>query len=232
MKLPFLIVFLFTAWGFLFAAAAFSQDNADDIWTIETDGTGIIINDDVDGARRNAISDALRHAVEQAVATLIRVRSPDKKSQAIRERIYAMSDQYIRDYKINSEKQVEKFYAVNVKSAIFIDSIRDDLQTLGLLKTEKNKVQATEVVLIVKGLTSCADYARVKELLRAKVKAVRNVYQRELTWGSARLNLYLQGTVQSFSDELIKSGHFSPIVGLADEKSFEVTLLREKWEPY
>lgn len=225
MNRPFLFALLFTAWIFLFVSEGFSQNN-DNIWTVETDGTGLIINDDVASARNNAISDALRHAVEQAVATLIPGQSLEKKSQAIRDRIYARSDQYIRDYRINNEKQVQKFYVVNVRSAVFIDSIRDDLQTLGLLKAEEKRVQATEVALIVKGLTSCADYAIVKELLKTRVKGVRNVNQRELTWGTARLNIYLQGTVQSFADELTKAGHFSPIIGLIDENYFEVTFLK------
>ena len=213
------------AWIFLLTAEGFSQDS-EDTWTVETEGKGLITNDDVASARNNAISDALRNAVEQAVAKLILGQTLDKKSQAMRDGIYGKSDQYIRDYRINSERQVQKVYSVDVRSAVFIDSIRNDLQTLGLLKVEKNRVQATEVTITVKGLTSCADYARVKELLKTGVKGVRNVYQRELTWGTARLNLDLQGSVQSFSDELTKAGHFSPIIALVDQNYFEVTFLK------
>ena len=227
MNRPFLIALLCAAWIFLLTAEGFSQDN-DNIWIVETEGKGLITNDDVASARGNAISDALRSAVEQAVAALIHGQTLDKKSQAIRNRLYANSDQYIRDYRINSERQVQKVYTVDVRSAVFIDSIRDDLQTLGLLKVEKNRVQATEVTLTVKGLTSCADYARVKELLKTKVKGVKNVYQRELAWGTARLSLDLQGTVQSFSDELTKAGYFSPVIGLIDQNYFEVTFLKDK----
>jgi hypothetical protein len=227
MSRPFLIALLFAAWIFLLPAEGFSQDN-DSIWIVETEGKGVITNDDVAGARGNAISDALLKAVEKAVEALVHGQTLDKRSQAIRNRLYANSDQYIRDYRINSERQVQKVYTVDVRSAVFIDSIRDDLQTLGLLKVEKNRFQATEVTLTVKGLTSCADYARVKELLKTRVKGVRNIYQRELTWGTARLSLDLQGTVQSFSDELTKAGHFSPILGLIDQNYFEVTFLKDK----
>ncbi len=228
MRRPFLIVLLFTACVFLLSSRVFSQENNDNIWTVETDGVGLITNEDVAGARRNAISDALRNAVEQAVATLIPGGLTDQKSRSIKDSIYARSDQYIRDYKINTEKQVEKLYAVNVRSAVFIDSIRDDLQRLGLFGARKSGVQETEVVLVISGLTSCADYARAKELLKTRLKCVKNVYQRELTWGRARLHLHIQGTVQSFSDELTQSGQFSPIIGLIDKKYFEVTLFRER----
>ncbi len=225
MNRPFIIVLLFAAWIFLLTPEGFSQDNGN-IWTVETEGTGLITNNDLASARNNAIDDALRNAVEQAVATLLPRQTLDKNSQAIRARIYAKSDQYIHDYKINNERQVQKVYAVNVRSAVFIDSIKDDLQTLGLLKVEKNIVPATEVAVTVKGLISCADYARVKELLKTKVKGVRNVHQRELAWGTARLGLDFQGTVRSFSDELIKTGHFSLIIGLIDQNYFEVTFLK------
>jgi hypothetical protein len=38
--------------------------------------------------------------------------------------------------------------------------------------------------------------------------------------------LDFQGTVQSFSEELAKTGHFSPIIGLIEQNSFEVTFLK------
>ena len=91
---------------------------------------------------------------------------------------------------------------------------------------EKNRVPPTEVAVTVKGLTSCADYSRTKELLKTKVKGVRNVYQRQIAWGTARLGLNFQGTVQSFSDELMKTGHFSLIIGLIDQNHFEITALK------
>ena len=68
--------------------------------------------------------------------------------------------------------------------------------------------------------------SRAKELLKTKVKGVRNVYQRQIAWGTARLALDFQGTVQSFPDELTKTGHFSLIIGLIDQNYFEVTFLK------
>jgi len=221
----FITVLVFAACTFLLTSEGFSQDDGN-IWTVETEGTGLITNNDLASARNNAINDALRNAVEQAVAILIPLQTLDKRSQAIRDGIYAKGDQYIHDYKISSERQIQKVYTVNVRSTVFIDSIRDDLQTLGLLKMEKNRVPPTEVAVTVKGLTSCGDYSRAKELLKTKVKGVKNVYQRQIVWGTARLGLDFQGTVQLFSDELMKTGHFSLIIGLIDQNYFEITVLK------
>ncbi|MGZ3596334.1 MAG: flagellar assembly protein T N-terminal domain-containing protein [Syntrophales bacterium] len=221
----FIGVLVFAACSLLLITEGISQDDGN-IWTAETEGTGVITNNDLASARNNAINNALRNAVEQAVATLDPLQTLDRKSKAIRDGIYAKSDQYIHDYKISSERQVQNTYTVNVRSAVFVDSLRDDLQTLGLLKIDNNRVPSTEIAVTVKGLTSCADYVRARELLRTKVKGVKNVYQRQIAWDMARLGLDFQGTVQSFSDELIRTGHFSLIIGLIDENYFEVTFLK------
>ena len=126
-----IIVLMIAACTFLRIPEGSSQDDGN-IWTVETEGTGLIINNDLASARSNAINDALRSAVERAVASLMPLRTLDnKESQAIRDRIYAKSDQYIHDYKISSERQIPKVYAVNVRSAVFISSIRDDLHSQG-----------------------------------------------------------------------------------------------------
>ena len=146
----FIIVLMIAACTFLLIREGFSQDDVN-IWTVETEGTGLITNDDLASARNNAINDALRSAVERAVASLMPLRTLDNKgSQAIRDRIYAKSDQYIHDYKISSERQIQKVYAVNVRSAVFIGSIRNDLHTLGLLKIEKDRIPSTEIAVTVK----------------------------------------------------------------------------------
>ena len=58
MSRPFLVALLFTAWISLLTAEGFSHDNGN-IWTVETEGTGLITNNDVASARNNAINDAL-----------------------------------------------------------------------------------------------------------------------------------------------------------------------------
>ena len=103
----FIIVLVFAACTFLLTSEGSSQDDGN-IWTVETEGTGLITNNDLASARNNAINDALRNAVEQAVAMLIPLQTLDKRSQAIRDGIYAKGDQYIHDYKISSERQIQK----------------------------------------------------------------------------------------------------------------------------
>jgi hypothetical protein len=224
MRKPFLIILVFVTWIFLLPCKGFSQDN-EDVKSVNTEGTSIIINDDLASARNNAIQDALQKAVEHVVITLIPTKTIASQSKIIRDNLYAKSNEYIHDYRIISEKQYQAVYQVNVRSTLFASSIIDDLQALGLLIVEKTKVPVTVVVILVRGLKSYSDFAKVKELLKTKMK-VMNIYQRRFEWSMARLDLEIQGTVQSFAGELVKTGHFSLDNTRVDQNYIEVSFLK------
>jgi hypothetical protein len=225
MKRPFLIILVFLTWIFLLPSKGFSQDN-EDIKTVNTEGTSIIINDDLASARNNAIQDALQKAVEHVVVTLVPAKTMTSQYQIIRDNLYAKSSEYIHDYRIIGEKKSQAVYTVNVRSTLFTSSIRDDLQVLGLLIVEKKQVPITVVVLTVRGLKSYTDFAKIKELLKTKMKAVKNIYQRQFEWGMARLDLEIQGTVQSLAGELVKTGHFSLDTTHVNQNYIDVTFLK------
>ena len=225
MRKPFLIILVFMTWIFLLPCKGFSQDK-EDIKTINTEGTSVIVNNDLASARNNAIQDALRKAVEHEVITLIPIKTMASQSQIIRDNIYAKSNEYIHDYRIISEKQYQAVYLVNVRSTLFASSIKNDLQALGLLFVDKKRVPLTVVVVIVRGLKSYSDFVKVKELLKTQMKVIMNIYQRRFEWGMARLDLEIQGTVQSFAGELVKTGHFSLDNTRADQDYVEVTFLK------
>lgn len=225
MKRPFFIILVFLTWIFLLPFEGFSQYN-EDIKTVNTEGTGIIINDDLATARNNAIQDALQKAVEHVVLTLVPTKTMASQSQIIKDNLYAKSSEYIHDYRIISEKQYQAVYAVNVRSTLFASSIRGDLQVLELLMLDKKQIPITVVVVTIRGLKSYTDLAKVKELLKTKIKVVMNIYQRRFEWGMARLDLEIQGTVQSLAGELVKTGHFSLDTAHVDQNHIEVTFLK------
>jgi len=224
MKRFFFITLVIMTWVFLLPSEGISREN-EDIKAVNTEGTSAIVNDDLASARNNAIQDALQKAVELVVVTLVPAKTTENQSQIIRNNLYAKGSEYIHDYRIISEKQSQAVYVVNVRSSLFVSSIKDDLQALGLLVGEK-KIPVTLVVVLVRGLKSYNDFAGVKELLKTKMKVVMNIYQRRFEWGMARLDLEIQGTVQSFASDLVKTGHFSLNVTRADQNYIEVTFLK------
>jgi hypothetical protein len=226
MKRFFPIVFLLVACICLSPSMGFAQDNKY-IQTVNAEGTSLIVNDDLASGRNSAIQNALQKAVENVVVTLIPPKTMAKKSQAINDRIYTKCHEYIHDYRIISEKQIQAVYSVNMRATIFVASIKNDLQTMGLINVEKDRVPVMALAITVRGIKSCADYMKVLELIRTKVVGVSNFYQRRFEWGMARLDLDIQGTIQSLKNELIKTGHFSLDISRVAQNDIEVTYLKK-----
>jgi len=212
------VIFFLFSWGF--------AEDGKDYQVVDSEGTGAILNDDPAKARNTAVRDALNKAVDRVVATLIPSGILAKKAKVIREGINAKRDEYIHDYRILSEKQIQAFYVVNVRTTVYVNGIKGDLQSLGFLKAEKIALPATGIAITVRGIKSCTDYVSVKEILKKKVRGVRNIHQRRFAWGMARLDLDIDGTVQSLRDNLARTGYFSLDVSRRDQSHIEATYLK------
>lgn len=196
---------------------------------MDAEGRSVIINHDMDAARNNAIRNALQKAVERAVLMLIPHATAEEKAQIIKDGIYTTSDDYVHDYRIISEKQDHTIYKVEIKSKLSMSTIRDSLQALGLLAVAMNKIAFTTAVISVQGLYNYADYSKVKELMKTRVRGVRTFHPQRLEGGMAKLVLYIQdGNIQSVADELMQTGQFSVRNISANQNYMEVTFLQQK----
>ncbi|MBW1740801.1 MAG: flagellar assembly protein T N-terminal domain-containing protein [Deltaproteobacteria bacterium] len=114
------------------AGQAASEDR-----TIDVIGTGIIYGDDVARARDEAIADALRGVVEEAVGLVISPASVVQNFQLLSERLYDQAEAFIHDYKVLTESKSGRHYRVVVRATIFMSTIRDKLQSIGILMIHK-----------------------------------------------------------------------------------------------
>lgn len=117
------------------AVPVFAGEEAAEL--IESEGTGAIVQNDMALARDNAINDALRKAVEQAVGMFISSQTIVENFTVIEDNIYSRSQGYIRNYSIASEKSEETLYHVKVKASVKVGTIQNDLSALGLLMSRK-----------------------------------------------------------------------------------------------
>jgi hypothetical protein len=106
---------------------------------VKAEGMGAIVNNDKAIARDNAIEDALRKAVEQAVGTLVSSETMVENFQLLNDSIYTKTEGYIQKYKVISESPAENIYKVNIEATVALGNLKNDLAAVGLLMARKHK---------------------------------------------------------------------------------------------
>ena len=118
------------------------------ITSITVEGIGAIVKGDHAIAKDNAVNDALRKAVEQAVGTLVQAQTLVDKYQLISDEIYTKSQGYIKKHTIISEKPDlnQGILKVTIQADVSIGDIKNDLNAIGLLLERKNKPRMMVII--------------------------------------------------------------------------------------
>jgi hypothetical protein len=108
--------------------------------TVTSTGLGVVIAGDLGKARDEALNDALRKAVEQAVGTMISSQSIVENAILIEDNIYSKTSGYIKGYDIVREGQsvnIPNTYEVALTATVSTASLKDDLAAIGILLQRK-----------------------------------------------------------------------------------------------
>ncbi len=98
---------------------------------IQATGTGNIIAGDVAHARDDAIDDALRKAVQQALGTYLSSETLVQNYQMVEDNILTWTHGYVKNYKVISERQLDpSTYQVVVEADIRMDDLKNDAESL------------------------------------------------------------------------------------------------------
>ena len=118
------------------------------ITSITVEGIGAIVKGDHAIAKDNAVNDALRKAVEQAVGTLVQAQTLVDKYQLISDEIYTKSQGYIKKYSVISERPDlnQGILKVTIQADVSIGDIKNDLNAIGLLLERKNKPRMMVII--------------------------------------------------------------------------------------
>lgn len=111
---------------------------AGDMTTVSAEGISVIQNGNTAAARDNAVNDALRKAVEQAVGTMISAETVAENYTVLQDRVYSKTRGYVRSYDVLSEMPEGQLYRVRVSAEVGAAEIENDLSALGLLMSRKN----------------------------------------------------------------------------------------------
>ena len=132
----------------LFSVFWVSPSYSQQITTITVEGIGAVVKGDLAIAKDNALNDALRKAVEQAVGTLVQAQTLVDKYQLISDEIYTKSQGYIKKYTIISERPDlnQGILKVTIQANVSIGDIRNDLNAIGLLIERKGKPRMMVII--------------------------------------------------------------------------------------
>lgn len=106
---------------------------------VTAEGVGAVIGGDRAIARDQAIQDALRKAVEQAVGTLVSSETMVQNFQTLSDKIYTQSQGYIQNYQIVSETPGPNVHQVTIRATVALGNLEKDLQALGFLLGQVGK---------------------------------------------------------------------------------------------
>jgi len=122
------------------------------IWEIDVDSDGILMDDDRALVRREAINNALEKSIISVVSTIVPAEKMSQYQEILHEKIYLKARGYIRDYRIAGETTTENgVYTVSIKAAVSADSVRRDLERLGLVIPADEVFPETMIIVAEKG---------------------------------------------------------------------------------
>ena len=88
-------------------------------------------------ARDEAIADALRKAVEQAIGTMISSETVVENFQLLSDKIFSQTQGYVRNYRVIKEWKEDNLYNVTVSAEVTMGDLKNDLLALKLTMQRK-----------------------------------------------------------------------------------------------
>lgn len=99
--------------------------------TVIAKGVATVFGEDKGLARDQAINDALRKAVEQALGTFVQASTLVQNSMVIEDNILAWSDGYVRSHRIVSEGMADaSTYEVTIEAVVELANLRNDWEAV------------------------------------------------------------------------------------------------------
>lgn len=105
-------------------STGFTEDK-NEIRSVKASGSAAILKGDVEGAKKTAIQDAKRNAVDQVGSQVIS-QTVVENFDLVKDKIITKLDGYVHNYKIVEEKQVGESYSVKIEAEISKSELIDD----------------------------------------------------------------------------------------------------------
>ena len=173
---------------------------------VESEGSAAIQNNNLAQAREQAISLALRGALEKVLSSAVSPQVLAARKSIISEKVYPVTERYILGYRILREAEQDGTYAVRIAATVDSGSLKGDLRSLGLLggQGEPKTGPGLSISLIVLGaFGSHHDFVAFREML-AGMPPIRSVVPRYLSQDRFEMGLESVENSQVVARELSK----------------------------
>ena len=144
MKKVFCSIVVFLLVTLLFVQSSIAQQK--NIKEVIATGESLIEGGNVPVAKKRAIEEALRQAVEQGLGVFISSESLVKNYQIIEDKIFSNSQGYVKSYDVMSEKQLGSRYRVSISALVSLDIIKNDLMAMAILRQQMHNPRLMIVV--------------------------------------------------------------------------------------
>ncbi len=99
---------------------------------VQAEGLVAVLNNDILDAKKRALGEAQRNAVEMTVGVYVNAATRVEKAIMVDQQILSKTNGYIKKYKILSEGREGDFYKTKIEALVKIEAINKDLNILGL----------------------------------------------------------------------------------------------------
>jgi hypothetical protein len=136
--------------------------------SVESEGSSAIQDANLAQAREQAISLALRGALEKVLSSIISPQILADRKSVISGKVYPVTERYILGYRILREAEQDGAYAVRIAATVDSGSLKGDLRNLGVPggQAQEGKRHGFRIGLTVQGtFASHHDFLAFRDLL-------------------------------------------------------------------
>lgn len=185
-RLFFIVLFLSIAF-YPFASDTAEQEvtgqNDEEAIEVTVDGVGSL-KEDVADARRSAIDDALRIAVEQARGVLVSVETEVQEYALVRDEVATRCKGYVKTYKILNENKddKEKLYRISINAIVLLSNPKESAPVVFDEQKFRGKVPEIirEAIFISKKTNELAKIINTRMVSELKPEMLKKLHQRYL----------------------------------------------------
>ena len=184
-RLFFIILFLSIAF-YPFTADPAEQEKSEqeeDAIEVTVDGVGSL-KEDVADARRSAIDDALRIAVEQAKGVLVSVETEVQEYALVRDEVATRCKGYVKTYRILNENKddKEKLYRISINAIVLLSNPKESAPIVFDEQKFRGKVPEIirEAIFISKKTNELAEMINNRRVSELKPEMFKKLHQRYL----------------------------------------------------